>query len=103
MTRNPGEAILPTALAELDFTNLPVALAEIPWSHNILLMEKVKDVSRRFWYAQKTVEHGWSLPLLTLQIESDLTGFYHHLHAIFLSKIFLSSLFATGVQRLEPP
>jgi predicted nuclease of restriction endonuclease-like (RecB) superfamily len=47
-------------------------VAEIPWGHNIVLMEKVKDPVQRLWYAAKTLEHGWSRAVLTLQIESDL-------------------------------
>ncbi|RKX47518.1 MAG: hypothetical protein DRP64_00795 [Verrucomicrobia bacterium] len=38
---------------------LPTALAQIPWAHNILLVEKVKDPAARLWYMQQIVEHGW--------------------------------------------
>jgi len=31
-------------VAELDGQNLPQAVAEIPWGHNVLLLGKVKDV-----------------------------------------------------------
>ena len=46
--------------------------AQIPWFHNYLLLEKVKDLEARQWYIQKTVEHGWSRNVLTMQIETDL-------------------------------
>lgn len=46
--------------------------AQIPWSHNIAIMEKVKNKSERIWYIQQTVEHGWSHNVLLHQIESDL-------------------------------
>lgn len=46
--------------------------AQIPWFHNCLLLEKVKDPEARQWYIQKTVEHGWSRNVLTMQIETDL-------------------------------
>lgn len=48
------------------------ALAQIPWYHNIALLEKLKDPEQRLWYARKTVENGWSRNILTLQIESGL-------------------------------
>ncbi len=51
---------------------LPQAVAEIPWGHNVWLLEKVKDPAQRLWYAGKTIEHGWSRAVLTVQIESDL-------------------------------
>lgn len=53
---------------------LPQPAAEIPWFHNVVLLEKLKDPGERLWYAQKTIEHGWSRAVLTVQIESDLYG-----------------------------
>ena len=46
--------------------------AQIPWSHNIAIMEKIKDESRRIWYIGETEKNGWSVNVLTHQIESDL-------------------------------
>lgn len=64
--------ILPQLVAELDGENLPRAVAEIPWGHNVWLMEKVKNPVLRLWYARKTIEHGWSRAVLTHQIDSGL-------------------------------
>lgn len=44
----------------------------IPWKHNCVLIDKVKDPEARQWYIRKTIEHGWSRSLLTMQIETDL-------------------------------
>lgn len=46
--------------------------AQIPWSHNCVIMDKVKDKEVRAWYIRKTIENGWSHSVLTHQIESDL-------------------------------
>ena len=46
--------------------------AQIPWSHNIAIIEKVKDPEQRIWYIQKTAENGWSHNVLMHQIESGL-------------------------------
>ena len=46
--------------------------AQIPWSHNITIIEKVKDPEQRIWYIQKTAENGWSYNVLIHQIESGL-------------------------------
>lgn len=70
-------------------TALPQAVAEIPWGHNIALIEKVKSPQQRLWYAAQTIEHGWSRAVLVHQIESDLysrqgqalTNFEHALPA----------------------
>jgi len=44
----------------------------IHWGHNVILITKVKNIEERLWYAQKTIEHGWSRSVLEMQIESDL-------------------------------
>lgn len=46
--------------------------AQIPWFHNCVLLDKLKDPQQRLWYTQKSLENGWSRNILTLQIESDL-------------------------------
>jgi predicted nuclease of restriction endonuclease-like (RecB) superfamily len=58
--------------ADLDGANLPQVATEIPWFHNVVLIEKLKDPKQRFWYARKTVQHGWSRAVLVHQIELDL-------------------------------
>ncbi|HXG83435.1 MAG TPA: DUF1016 N-terminal domain-containing protein [Pyrinomonadaceae bacterium] len=48
--------------------------AQIPWFHNCVLLDKVKDSTARDWYIRQTVENGWSRNILTLQIETNLHG-----------------------------
>ncbi len=48
------------------------AAAQIPWFHNVVLLEKIKDSAERLWYVQQTIEHGWSRNVLMHQIESNL-------------------------------
>jgi predicted nuclease of restriction endonuclease-like (RecB) superfamily len=48
------------------------AAGQIPWFHNVILVEKVKDSDQRLWYIQKAVENGWSRAVLIGQIESGL-------------------------------
>lgn len=46
--------------------------AQLPWGHNLVLLDKVKDAPTRAWYGRKAVEHGWSRAVLTHQIELGL-------------------------------
>lgn len=46
--------------------------AQIPWSHNLAILDKVKSPEERIWYIQKTTENGWSYNVLIHQIESKL-------------------------------
>jgi predicted nuclease of restriction endonuclease-like (RecB) superfamily len=48
----------------------PVEILSIPWSHNLILIQKIKDPSIRLWYAARALENGWSRSILTGQIES---------------------------------
>lgn len=48
------------------------SVAQLPWRHNIALLEKLKSTEERLWYAQKTVENGWSRDILVMQIETHL-------------------------------
>jgi predicted nuclease of restriction endonuclease-like (RecB) superfamily len=68
-TRGVGP-LLP--LPDVDGEFLPQAVAEIPWGHNIVLMEKLPGPAERLWYARKTVEHGWSRSVLLHQIETRI-------------------------------
>ncbi len=71
-TRKTGKAILPQPVGELGNAILKHAVSEIPWGHNIVLLQKIKDPSVRLWYAQQTIINGWSRAMLTHWIESDL-------------------------------
>jgi predicted nuclease of restriction endonuclease-like (RecB) superfamily len=48
------------------------AVAQLPWGHIIVLLEKFKTPKVREWYAQKAFENGWSRSVLLMQIESQL-------------------------------
>jgi predicted nuclease of restriction endonuclease-like (RecB) superfamily len=51
---------------------MPQAVAQLPWGHNILLIEKVKDTDTRFWYMQEALREGWSRDTLAMMIKNDL-------------------------------
>ena len=60
------------AYPELEFVQQ--LAAQIPWGHNCLLLDKLKDPVERRWYMQQTVTHGWSRNGLALQIEGGRYG-----------------------------
>jgi predicted nuclease of restriction endonuclease-like (RecB) superfamily len=57
-----------------DESILQQLVAKLPWGHNILLLEKVKDATERLWYIEHALQDGWSRNVLELQIETKL---YH--------------------------
>ena len=48
--------------------------AQIPWMHNILLVERVKDQIARPWYMLQTIENGWSRNIHFAMIQSNTYG-----------------------------
>ena len=55
----------PTGISE-------TAVSQIPWGHNIVLLQKINDPQIRLWYAEQTIENGWSRSMLMTWIASDL-------------------------------
>jgi predicted nuclease of restriction endonuclease-like (RecB) superfamily len=47
-------------------------VGQIPWGHNLRILDLVKTRPEREWYIRQTVQNGWSRNVLVLQIESGL-------------------------------
>ena len=45
---------------------------QIPWRHNCLIIEQVKDPELRKWYILQTTANGWSRAALQYQIETQV-------------------------------
>jgi predicted nuclease of restriction endonuclease-like (RecB) superfamily len=73
-----GVPKVPQLVGQLAEAAAPPILAEIPWGHNVTLVEHLKDAAERLWYARAAVHNGWSRALLAVQIESDLHGRQGH-------------------------
>ena len=67
-----AEKTVPQLVGQISDTGLPLAVAELPWGQNVVLIEQIKDLRERLWYARATFEHGWSRAVLVHWIESDL-------------------------------
>ena len=55
-----------------DEEKLPPAVAKLPWTHNVMLLEKIKDKNIRFWYANEAANNNWSKVVLGHQIDMKL-------------------------------
>ena len=53
-----------------EFVQQPVG--QIPWGHIVLLLDKTKSSETADWYAEKTLENGWSRNILASQIKTRL-------------------------------
>ena len=54
-----------------DKRKLQPLVAEISWSHNVILMEKCKDLLEREFYVRMTRKYGWTKNVLIHQIEGQ--------------------------------
>ena len=46
-------------------------VSQIPWGHNIMLMQKIKDHGIRLKYIQQTIAEGWTRDVLSAMIKSN--------------------------------
>lgn len=70
LSERHSESILAQPVRELG--HCPAPLANIPWGHNIILLQKLQSRDERLWYAEQTTINGWSRSMLVHWIESDL-------------------------------
>jgi len=54
---------------DLEFVQL---VAQLPWTHNIILIEKIKNKKIRKWYIENCLNEGWSKSILIYQIDTNL-------------------------------
>lgn len=47
--------------------NYATVVAQIPWGHNVILLDKAEDPAKCLWYAQQVLEGGWG------RIEAELS------------------------------
>ncbi|RYY24721.1 MAG: DUF1016 domain-containing protein [Sphingobacteriaceae bacterium] len=47
-------------------------VAKLPWGHNIVLLQSVKDAETRNWYANESLKNGWGRATLIQKIKHNL-------------------------------
>lgn len=55
-----------------DANFVQASLAQLPWYHQLALLDKLRSEDDRRWYAAKAAENNWSRNVLVVQIETDL-------------------------------
>ena len=66
---DPNDPAQPTqGLEEIQIVQRVVA--QLPWAHNVILIQKLKDLPTRFWYGRQAIAQGWSRDTLAVMIKS---------------------------------
>lgn len=47
-------------------------VAQLPWGHNVRILDAVKTPEEREWYLRQAAQNGWSRNVLVMQIEGGL-------------------------------
>ena len=47
-------------------------ITQVPWGHNILIIQRCKDMDKALFYIQATIDNSWSRNVLANQIEGNL-------------------------------
>jgi predicted nuclease of restriction endonuclease-like (RecB) superfamily len=73
MPKNP--AIWPQPVAKIEGRAdtaefLLQLVAEIPWGHHLLILDKITDPTARLYYLRATARFGWSRNVLLNQIKA---------------------------------
>lgn len=55
-----------------DWEIVQPVVAQISWSHHIILLDKLESREIRLWYAQRSIANGWSKRVFAHQIEGQL-------------------------------
>ena len=72
--RELGAPIRQRSVGKSTGSILPPPVAELPWRHNVALLEKLRVPQERLWYAHQAFRNSWPRDLLVRQIQA---GLYH--------------------------
>ena len=60
-----------SSIAQLPKYNFTLPVLHLPWGHNIILIQRVKDVKARYWYMVQTITNHWTQDYLIDAIKQD--------------------------------
>lgn len=60
-----------------EIENMKQLVSEVPWGHNILILQRVKELKARTFYLKTTIKNRYSRSVLLHQIEADAYNNYH--------------------------
>lgn len=63
-------------LSKCNVSNVKQLISKVPWGHNILILQKVKDINARIFYLQTTIKNKYSRSVLLNQIKANAYNNY---------------------------
>ena len=66
--------IVQSSIAQLPTYNFELPIKHLSWTHNIVLIQKVKDIRARYWYMVQCIKSNWKVDYLKEVIAQDDYG-----------------------------
>ena len=60
-----------SSIAQLPKYNFNLPVLHLPWGHNIVLIQRVKDIKARYWYMVQSITNHWTQDYLIDAIKQD--------------------------------
>lgn len=60
------------SVSEFSQSHINLLISLTGWSHHVILIQKIKDKSIRYWYMLKSLDNGWSRDTLLNNIKNNL-------------------------------
>ena len=60
-----------SAIAQLPKYNFSLPITHLSWTHNIILIQRVKDIKARYWYMVQSITNHWTQDFLVDAIKQD--------------------------------
>ena len=71
-----SKPITQSVIAQLDKYNFTLPIRHLNWTHNLILMQQVKDIRARYWYMVQCIISHWNTRYLQEAIKRDHYGIH---------------------------
>lgn len=69
-----SKAMMQSVIAPLEGYNFALPIKHLGWTHNLILMQQVKDIRARYWYMVQSIASHWKTRYLQEAIQLDYYG-----------------------------
>lgn len=73
-TETDNYTITQSPIAQLPTYNFELPIKHLSWTHNIVLIQKIKDIRARYWYMVQCIKSNWKVDYLKEAISRDDYG-----------------------------
>ena len=74
MVKDSVRPIAQAKIAQLDRCNFTLPVKHLDWTHNLIIMQQVKDIRARYWYMLQCISCHWNIRYLQEAIGLDYYG-----------------------------